>query len=45
MTENVHSKHRVIKIGGQILGTLTKPVNCSLIMDIVELAIKWNKCE
>jgi hypothetical protein len=24
---------------------LTKPVDCSLIMDVVELAINMNKCE
>ena len=44
-TENTYTKSKTMKIGGQILGVLTKPLACSLVMDIVELAITLNKCE
>jgi hypothetical protein len=44
-TENTYNKSKTMKIGGQILGVLTKPLACSLVMDIVELAITLNRCE
>ena len=44
-TENTYTKSTTIKIGAQVLGVLTKPIQCSLVMDVVELAITMNKCE
>jgi hypothetical protein len=44
-TENTYTKSKTIKIGGQILGVLTIPTACSLVMEIVELAITLNRCE
>lgn len=44
-TENTYTKSKTIKIGGQIIGVLTKPTPCSLVMEIVELAISLNRCE
>ena len=44
-TENTYTKSKTIKIGGQILGVLTKLTACSLVMEIVELAITLNRCE
>jgi hypothetical protein len=44
-TENTYNKSKTIKIGAQILGVLTKPTSCSIVMDIIELAINLNGCE
>jgi hypothetical protein len=44
-SENTYGKSKVIKIGGQLLGVLENPRSCSLVMDIVELALSINRCE
>lgn len=44
-TENTYGKHKVMKIGGQILGVLNHPIHCSLVMDIVIEALNLNRCE
>ena len=36
---------KVVVIGAQILGALSNPIVCDLLMDIVELAITLKKCE
>ena len=43
--ENTYHKSKVMRIGAQVLGVIVKPAACSLIMDIVELAITLNRCE
>ena len=43
--ENGCTKHRTVKLGAQVLGVLINSMSCSLVMDIVELAITLNKCE
>lgn len=43
--ENTYNKYKVVKIGSQLLGVLTYSMPCSLLMDIVEVALKMNRCE
>ena len=43
--ENTYSRKKVIHYGAQILGVVKFPASCSLIMDVIEEALKLNYCE